>query len=121
LSRTLRALDNRADEENSKIPEISDDVLIEVIEVLGQDITENNIQMLRDMIRMSAEVVETSKIKRATGSLTEHHIQILSPELSKKDFQGALLEGTIFKESLYGGFFEELSSIFNHRINTNQQ
>ena len=82
------------------VPEITDEQLTETIKEMGQEVTEERKQQVREM--MKKDLLQTTKMK---GSLTELHVHVSSPELNKADFQFALPEGTALKESLFGGAF----------------
>lgn len=83
-----------------EIPELTDEQLEEAIKSMGQEVTEESKKRMREMMKKSREVLKVNKMK---GSVTEVHVQVASPEASKKDFQFALPEGTVIKESLFGG------------------
>ncbi len=82
------------------MPEMTDEQLEESIRGMGQDVSEEIKQKMRDMIKRSKEVLKSTKMR---GSSTELHVHISSPELNKTDFQFALPEGAVLKESLFGG------------------
>lgn len=80
----------------------TDEQIEEALKGMGQEVTEENIKNMRETMEKSSEMLKTMKIK---GSFTEIHTDISSPELNNSDFKFELPEGTIFKESLFGGFF----------------
>ena len=82
------------------MPEITDEQLEEAIKAMGQEVTEESKKSMREMMNKARNVVKTAKIK---GSSTELHLKISSPELSKNDFQFLPPEGTVLKDSLFGG------------------
>jgi ribosome recycling factor len=84
------------------MPEITDEQIEEAIKGVGQKVTEESKKNMREMMEKSAEMFKNIKMK---GSATEVHKNVSSPELNKKDFMFALPEGTVFKKSLFGGFF----------------
>jgi hypothetical protein len=82
------------------IPEMTDEQLEEAIKGMGQAVTEESKQKMREMMGKSKEILGEAKMK---GSSTELHTKVSSPELNKKDFKFAPPEGTVLKESLFGG------------------
>jgi hypothetical protein len=83
-----------------KMPEMTDESLEESIKAMGQEVTEENTQRMREVMKRTADSVKGMDIK---GSSTETHTDISFPELTKDDFQFAVPEGTELKESLFGG------------------
>lgn len=82
------------------MPQMTDEELEEAIKGMGQEVTRESKQRMREMMKRSTDVLKAGKMK---GSSTELHAEISSPELSKIVFQFALPEGTVLKESLFGG------------------
>jgi len=82
------------------MPELTDAQLEESIKSMGQEVTEESKKNIREMMKKSQSMLKTMEMK---GSSTELHANISSPELNKSDFQFALPEGTVLKESLFGG------------------
>ena len=82
------------------MPEMTDELLEETIKGMGQKVTEESKQKMRDMMKRSKDVMKATDIK---GSSTELHAEISSPKMNTKDFQFALPAGTVLKESLFGG------------------
>ena len=82
------------------MPEMTDEQLEEAIKGMGQDVTEESKQKMREMMNRSKDVLKTADMK---GSSTELHAEISSPKMNTKDFQFALPAGTVLKESLFGG------------------
>jgi len=85
------------------MPEMTDEQIEEAIKGMGLEVTEENKKNMREKMEKSAEMLKTVKMK---GSSTEVHADISSPELNKNDFKVALPEGTVLKESLFGGVFK---------------
>ena len=83
-----------------QMPEMTDEQLEEAIKGMGQEVTEESKQKMREMMKRSKDVLKTADMK---GSSTELHAEISSPKMNTKDFQFALPEGTVLKESLFGG------------------
>ena len=83
-----------------EMPEMTDEQLEETIKVMGQEVTEESKQKMREMMKRSRDVLKTTDMK---GSSTELHAEISSPKMKTKDFQFALPAGTVLKESLFGG------------------
>lgn len=83
-----------------QMPEMTDEQLEEAIKGMGQEVTEESKQKMREMMKRSKDLLRTVHMK---GSSTELHAQISSPELNTEDFQFALPAGTVLKESLFGG------------------
>lgn len=86
------------------IPKFTDEQIEEAIKGMGQEVTEENKKNMRATMEKSSEMFKNMAIK---GSFTEVHADISSPELNKNAFKFALPEGTIFKESLFSGFFSK--------------
>jgi hypothetical protein len=82
------------------IPEMTDEQLEETLKGMGREVTQENKQKMREMIKSSKNVLKTADMK---GSSTELHAEISSPKMNTKDFQFALPAGTVLKESLLGG------------------
>ena len=83
-----------------QMPEMTDEQLEQTIKVMGQEVTEESKQKMREMMKRSKDVLKTADMK---GSSTELHAEISSPKMNTKDFQFALPAGTVLKESLFGG------------------
>lgn len=81
-------------------PEITDEQLEEVIKGMGQEVTEESKKNMTEMMERSRTMRKTMKMR---GSSTELHANVSSPELNKNDFKFALPEGSVLKESLFGG------------------
>ncbi|MCP4609235.1 MAG: hypothetical protein GY845_11030 [Planctomycetes bacterium] len=82
------------------MPEMTDEQLEQTIKVMGQEVTEESKQKMREMMKRSKDVLKTTDMK---GSSTELHAEISSPKMNTKDFQFALPAGTVLKESFFGG------------------
>jgi outer membrane lipoprotein-sorting protein len=82
------------------IPEMTDEQLEEAIKGMGQEVTEESKKNIRAMMEKSKTMLKTAKLN---GSSTELHTNVSSPELDKNDFKFALPEGTVLKDSLFGG------------------
>ena len=82
------------------MPEMTDEQLEEAIKSMGQEVTEGSKQKMRAMMQSSKDVLNTAHMK---GSSTELHAEISSPKMNPKDFQFALPEGIVLKDSLFGG------------------
>lgn len=87
-------------EEGVAIPEMTDEQLEEAIKGMGQEVTEESKQKMREMMKKSRDALKTDHMK---GASTELHAEISSPQMNTKDFQFALPAGTVLKESLFGG------------------
>ena len=86
-----------------QMPEMTDEQLEEAIKGVGQEVTEESKQKMREMMNRSHDAVKTAQLK---GSSTELHTEISSPKLNTKDFQFALPAGTVLEESLFGGMLD---------------
>ncbi len=84
------------------MPEMTDEQIEEAIKGMGQEVTEQAKNNLREMMDKSQSMLKTMKI---SGSSIEHHVHVSSPDLKKADFKFPLPEGTVLKESLFGGMF----------------
>ena len=83
------------------VPEMTEEQLEKTINDMGgPQITEESKQKMREVMKRSKNVLNTAQLK---GSVTELHTGISSPEMTAKDFQFAVPEGTALKESLFGG------------------
>lgn len=89
-------------EGGSAIPEMTDEQLEDTIKDMGQEVTEESKKNMREMMERSKAILKTAKLK---GSSTEVHANISSPELDTSTFTVALPEGTVLKDSLFGGMF----------------
>jgi len=83
-----------------QMPEMTDEQLEEAIKGMGQEVTEESKKNMTEMMERSRTMLKTMKM---TGSSTELHANVSSPELNKNDFKFALPEGSVLKESLLGG------------------
>ena len=82
------------------MPEMTDESIEESIKAMGQEVTEESKQRMRETMKTAAEALKGTNTK---GSSTETHTDISFPELSKDDFEFAVPEGAELKESLFGG------------------
>lgn len=82
------------------MPQMTDEELEEAIKGMGQEVTQESKQRMREMMKRSTDVLKAGKME---GSSTELHAEISSPELSKIVFQFVLPQGAVLKESLFGG------------------
>jgi len=89
---------------------MTDDQVEQAIKGMGQEVTEKSKKNMRDMMERSRTMLKTMRIK---GSSTELHARVSSPELTKSDFEFALPEGTVLKDSLFGGMFGRSKGIPN--------
>jgi len=83
-----------------QMPEMTDEQLDDAIKAMGQEVTEESKQKMREMMNRSRDLLKTAQMK---GSSTEVHAEISSPKLNTEDFHFALPAGTVLKESLFGG------------------
>jgi hypothetical protein len=81
-----------------EIPEMTDEQLAESLKAMGQKVTEENKQKMREMMKRSKDIQKTTQMK---GSSTELHTGISSPDLNSKAFHFVLPDGTVLKESLF--------------------
>jgi len=81
-------------------PEMTDKDIEIAIKDMGQEVTEESKQNMRQALKNSEDVMKTAHLK---GSSTELHINISSPEMNAKAFQFAVPEGAALEESLFGG------------------
>ena len=85
------------------MPDMTDEQLDEAIKGMGQAVTEESWQRMREMMKATEDLVKTKQMK---GSSVELHVKTSSPKLKTKDFQFALPTGTVLKESLFGGVLD---------------
>jgi hypothetical protein len=88
-----------APEGGRQMPDMTDEQLDEAIKGMGQAVTEESRQKMREIMKQSEDLVK----KLMKGSSAEVHVKISSPKLKKEDFQFTLPAGTVLKESLFGG------------------
>ena len=87
-----------APEGGQKMPEMSDEQITQTMKAMGQEVTEEKVKQMKEQMNMARTLMNNVKLK---GSSTEIHTQISSPELATTDFQFALPEGTVLKESFF--------------------
>ncbi len=100
------------------IPEMTDEQLEEAIKSMGREVTEESKKIMKEMMERSRTMLKTVKMK---GSSTELHANVSSPELNRSDFKFALPEGTVLKDSLFGGMFGGNKGISNKSMNHDKQ
>ena len=83
-------------------PEMTDEQIEEAIKSMGLEVTEERKKNVKEMMEKSITTFKTVKMK---GSTTELHANVSSPKLNKSDFKFAIPEGTVLKDSLFGGMF----------------
>lgn len=86
-------------EKDKAMPELTDAQIEDTIKAVGQEVTEEKKQGMRDMMKKATETVKTLNLK---GLSTETHTQTSSPELGPKDFQYTVPEGVALKEFPFG-------------------
>lgn len=82
------------------MPEMTDEQLEEAIKGMGQEVTEQSKNRMREIMKSSKDLLKTARMK---GSSTEVHTDISSPEMNSEDFQFALPDGAVLQESVFGG------------------
>lgn len=87
-------------EEGIIMPEMTDQQVEEAVGFMGQEATEENKRRMREMVKISGMMAEGVK-----GYSIELHLDIFSPEVSDEDFQFALPEGAVLRDSLFGGMW----------------
>jgi len=92
-------------------PELNDEQLEASIKAMGQQVTEENKQKMRAMLKQSAEILNKSQLK---GWSTELHTGISSPEISKQDVTFKLPDGAVLKESLFDGIMGGATDAAKH-------
>ena len=83
-----------------KVPDPTDEELTQSAKAMGMEATEENKKKIRDMAKQQMEAAKNMNIK---GTIVETYSKIASPELSKKDFEFSVPEGTALKDSLFKG------------------
>ncbi len=82
-----------------QMPEMRDEQVEEAIKGMGQEVTEESKQKMREMMkRLKEDALKTGHIK---GSTTELYAEISSPNMTISMFQFELPEGTVLQDSLY--------------------
>jgi hypothetical protein len=79
-------------------PELNDEQLEASVKATGQQVTEEDKQKMRAMLKQCAEI--QTKVK---GWSTELHTGISSPDISTQEVTFNLPNGAVFKESLFDG------------------
>jgi len=105
IKRFVRSLEPPAG--GRQMPEMTDEQLEEAIKGMGQAVTEESKQKMREMMKQSKDLLKTAPMK---GSSTETHANVSSPKLKIEDFRFALPAGTVLKESLFGGILDALDA-----------
>lgn len=80
---------------------MTDEQIEAAIKAMGQKVTEDSKQKMRDMLKQS-EAME-SQLKGTKGFSTEFHTSISSPEMSKKEFEFTPPPGAVLKKSFGEG------------------
>lgn len=88
------------DEENPTVPTITDEQLERVIECMGEELTEENMESLREMMGRSKIMFEATKTR---VSKTEVYTDVSSPGLDKEDFRFSLPVGTVLRDFPFDG------------------
>jgi len=83
-----------------KAPEMTDEKLDEAIKAMGQEVTPERRDAMRNMMKSAQEMMKTAKIQ---GTTIERHTKIDSPNLAPTDFTFQVPAGTALKESVLGG------------------
>jgi len=91
-----------------EIPKMTDKQIKEAILGMGQEITAENIEKMRNMMESSAKMLKTVNIK---GDSTESQQNISSPELEASDFLFELPGDVVFKKSMFDGLPNEIPEI----------
>ena len=81
-------------------PEMTDEQLEEAIKGMGQKVTEENRQKMKEMMKTATGVLKMDQLK---GSSTELHANISTPDATRKDFQFTPPGDSVLKDSLFGG------------------
>jgi hypothetical protein len=89
--------------DGAEMPEMSDAELEQAIEGLGEKVNEESKTKMRKMMAGARERIKAMNLK---GTSTEIYSSVSSPELDQDDFQYTPPEGTVLKESLFGGFLK---------------
>ena len=97
-------------EGGTAIPDMNDEQLEEAIKSMGIEVTEESKKNMKEMMERSRTMLKSGEMK---GSSTELHTNVSSPELHRSDFKFALPEGTVLKDSLFGGMFGGNKGISN--------
>ncbi len=91
-----------------KTPEMTDKQIEEAIRGMGQEVTAESIEKMRNMMESAAKMIKTMDIK---GESTESQQNISSPKLEASDFLFELPEDAVFKKSMLDGLPEEMPEI----------
>lgn len=88
-----------APEGGMPMPEMTDEDIEEALKSMGQEVTDESRQKMKEMMEQSKDVVRAAMLK---GSSTELHVEISSPAATANDFQFAPPKGSVLKDSLFG-------------------
>ncbi len=80
-------------------PGSSDARIEETLKSMGQEVTDENKEMIRELISRSGSIFGAGQQK---GSVIEYHATVSSPELERADFRFDLPEGAVLKDSPFG-------------------
>ena len=108
-----RVIENTA-ELHTIVPEMTDEQLEASLNMMGQKVTEESKKNLRETMENARTTAKTSNMKIM---FSEIHENILSPKLHKSDFKFDVPEGTVLKDSLFGGVLAEGSGTSNEEMN----
>ncbi len=81
------------------MPVMTDEQLEEAIKSMGQKVTEESKQKMKEMMKKSNDVINSASLK---GSSTELHAEISTPDAIAKDFQFTPPKDSVLKDSLFG-------------------
>ena len=81
------------------MPELTEEQLEEAIKGMGQEVTEESKQQMKEIMKKSKDTLKTASLK---GSSTEIHANISTPDATATEFQFTPPKGTVLKESLFG-------------------
>jgi hypothetical protein len=81
------------------IPEMTDEQLEEALKGMGQKVTEESKQKMKEMMEKSKDVFKTGLLN---GSSTELHADISTPDATAIDFQFTPPKDSVLKDSLFG-------------------
>jgi len=82
------------------MPEMTDEQLEEAIRGMGQEVTEETKQKMKEMMEMSKAAIDSASLK---GSSTEIHAEISTPDATAIDFRFKPPADSVLKDSLFGG------------------
>jgi len=97
------------------MPELTDEQLEQALTAMGQEVTQESKDNMKEMLEKSRAMLKTTKL---TGSTTELHVKVSFPALSKSDFKFTLPEDAVLKDSLFEGMLKASETLADRTKDT---